>query len=96
MLLNTNIIYDFRFSHNLRRDTTLLAIVTMAFLTVSGGSDIIVCDPLIQFARITYRMHQVILFLWCSVALLSDNISEIVFQFCVFNRLRLLISTRIT
>ena len=25
-----------RFSHNLRRDTTLLAIITLAFLTVSG------------------------------------------------------------
>ena len=37
ILLNTNIIDDLRFSHNLRRDTTLLAIVTMAFLTVSGG-----------------------------------------------------------
>ena len=72
-MLNTNIIYDFRFSHNLRRDTTLLAIVTMAFLTVSGEwmTDIIVCDPLIQFARIAYRMHQIIVFLWYSVALLS-------------------------
>ena len=62
ILLNTSIIYDLRFSHNLRRDTTLLAIVTMAFLTVSGGSDTIVCNPLIQFARITYRMHQIIVF----------------------------------
>lgn len=52
----------------------MLAIVTMAFLTVSGGSDNNVCDPLIQFGRITYRMHHIIAFLWYSVALMGKII----------------------